>query len=255
MEKYSIDPTLGPGRSILYAKGEFESGNAAAAGNDVCRSEDVSGPGLLPTPAASGEQMTVTSTHANDTAAGSGIQAVRIHYLNTSGVLMTEDVEMNGTGDVDTVYTDAIFVQDFYSIRNGSIGGVGAGNVTIIKKGGAIATDLYSLIAAGGNKSLIPHRMVPAGQTLYLQSWRVAQSTASKRAAFRIRSTDMYGELLSGVFLFKDTCYIGAAASPDMNLHSIPVPAFSIVKVTHWSDTVGTEGSCSWWGYLKNDGT
>jgi hypothetical protein len=147
----------------MSAMGEFESGNVDAAGEDVCRWEDVSGPARLPTPASAGEQMTVTSDAAGDVNGSTGADTIRIHYLDASGDEQTEDITMNGTGDVDTVATDIRFVNDMHTLTVGT-GGVATGNITIIKKGGAIATDLYNLIAAGGNKSLVPHRMVPLGK-------------------------------------------------------------------------------------------
>ncbi|GAF74803.1 unnamed protein product, partial [marine sediment metagenome] len=49
------------GTTTMLAMGEFESGNVDAAGEDVCRWEDVSGPARLPTPAGAGEQMTLVS--------------------------------------------------------------------------------------------------------------------------------------------------------------------------------------------------
>jgi len=243
------------GISIMSAMGEFESGNVDVDGEDVCRWEDVSGPARLPTPAAAGEQMTVVSDEADDDNGNSpqvGALTIRIHYLDDTGAEQTEDVTLNGTAGVDTVATNIRFVQDMYTLTVGS-NGVAVGNITIIRKGGAIATDLYNLIAAGGNKSLVPHRMVPLAKTLYLQSWHCEQSTAGKRAAFRIRSTDMYGVLIPGVFCFKDTAYIGQGSSGRQELHGTLVPALSIVKVSQWSDTTGTEGSSGWWGFLVDN--
>lgn len=236
------------GHSVMSAMGEYESGNVDAAGEDVCRWEDVSGPPRLPTPAAAGEQMTLVSDDAADTSAGTGARTIRIHYLDATGAEQTEDVTMNGTTGVDTVATDMRFINDFYTLTVGS-NGVAVGNLTIIKKGGAIATDLYNLIAAGGNKSLVPHRMVPLGKTLYLQDWH-AEESGAKRCGFRIRSTDMFGVLLSGVFCFKDVAYIRSTSTGILSLHNTPVPALSIVKVSHWDDAAGGEGSVGWWGVL-----
>lgn len=239
------------GHSIMSAMGEFESGLVDAAGEDVCRHADVSGPVRLPTPAAAGEQMTIISSSANDTSAGTGIQTMRIHYLDNTGAEQTEDVTLNGTTGVDTVATDMRFINDFYALTVGS-NGVAVGNVTLYKKGGSIGSDLYNFVVAGGNKSLVPHRMIPLGKTLYLQDWHVAES-ANKRSAFRLRSTDMYGTLISGVFCFKDSLYIKGTASGALDLHNTPVPALSIIKVSHWDDQAGSEGSCGWWGVLVDD--
>ncbi len=82
----------------------------------------------------------------------------------------------------------------------------------------------------------------------------LSPAQASKRAAYRIRSTDMYGEAIPGVFNFKDTLYIGGPdSSGDANLFYTPVPSLSIVKISHWSDVDRTEGSCGWNGVLVED--
>jgi len=240
------------GITTMSAMGEFESGNIDAAGEDVCRWEDVSGPARLPTPAAIGEQMTVISDdNADNGATATGVLTVRLHYLDASGVEQTEDVILNGTTGVNTAATDIRFINDMYVLTVGS-NGVAEGNITVYKQGGSIGNDLYNLIALGGNKSLVPHRMVPFGKTLYLQSWHATEAQG-KRSAFRIRSTDMYGVLIPGVFCFKDVAYVNKAATGDLPLHGTPVPALSIIKVSHWDDAAGAEGSCGWWGYLVDD--
>lgn len=240
------------GMKIMSALGKYESGNIDLDGEDVCRWEDVGGPPRLPAPSASGEQMTLVSDDAADNGTSStGVLTVRIHYLDASGEEQTEDVTLDGTTPVDTVATDIRFVQDMYALTVGS-NGVAEGNIAIYKKGGSIANDLYNLIAMGGNKSLVPHKMVPANKTLYLEGWHCNEAQ-DKRAAFRIRSTDMYGVLLSGVFCFKDVAYLKGTGSGYRPLYSTPVPALSIVKVSHWDDAVGSEGSCGWWGKLVDN--
>jgi hypothetical protein len=57
----------------------------------------------------------------------------------------------------------------------------------------------------------------------------------------------MAGELIPGVFCFKDTCYMNKTTSGQLFLFE-KVPALSIVKVSGWPDAAGGEGSCSWWG-------
>jgi len=240
------------GHSIMSAMGEFESGNINAAGEDVCRSEDVGGPGKLPTPAPAGEQMTLISDdNADNGATATGVLTVRIEYLDALGVEQTEDVTLNGTTGVNTVATDIRFVNDMYALTVGS-NGVAEGSISIYKFGGSIATDLYNMIFEGGNKSLVPHRMVPLAKTLYLQSWHCSEAQG-RRCLFRIRSTDMNGVLIPGVFCFKDTIFLYQTSSGELPLRSVAVPALSIVKVSYWAIAVGAEGSCGWWGVLVDD--
>lgn len=243
------------GTSVMSALGEFESGNVDAAGEDVCRWEDVGGPARLPTPPDVGEQMTlISSDNADNGATTTGVLTVRIQYLDATGTEQTEDVTLNGTTGVNTVATDIRFVNDMYALTVGS-NGVAEGNITLYAFGGAIATDLYQFIALGGNKSLVPHRMVPVSKTLYLMGWHADEASAAARCVFKLRSTDMNGVLIPGVFCFKDVAYLNGASTGELELHGVPVPALSIVKVSGWSDAINTEGSCGWWGYLVNDGT
>jgi len=240
-----------PGYSVMNGMGEFESGIVDVDGADVCRAAEVGGGARLPEPADAGEQMTVISTSLEDGPGNNGILTLRIEYLDADGLFQTEDIVMNGTTAVDTVATDIRFVQDMYALTVGPVG-VAQGDITVIKKGGAAATDLYQFIVAGGNKSLVPHRMVPVGCHLVLKSWSATEGN-NKRAAFRLRSTDMNGLLLPGVFCFKDTTYLDGSTSGDMSIGVI-VPALSIVKASYWSIIVGSEGSVRWWGYLIEDG-
>ena len=244
------------GARQMSAMGEFESGNVDAAGEDVCRWEDVGGPPRLPTPAAAGESMMVVSDdQADNGTSATGVLTARLEYLDANGYEKTVDVTLNGTTAIDIAVaysiTDIRFVNDFYALTVGS-NGVAEGNIAIYKKTSDIATTLYQMIALGGNKSMVPHRMVPAGKTLYLQSWH-CEEAQNKRCAFRIRSTDMNGVLIPGVFCFKDVAYLNQSASGERSLHGIPVPALSIVKVSHWDDVALAEGSCGWWGVLLDN--
>jgi len=241
-----------PGVTVMSAMGEWEGGAIDVDGEDCCRWDDAGGPARLPTPSASGEQMTVISDNNKDGAGTqTGVLTIRIHYLDATGAEQTEDITMNGTTGVNTVATDIRFINDMYALTVGS-SGVSDGNISIYKQGGSIANDLYSLIGKGGNKSLVPHRMVPLGKTLYLMGWH-AEVSSNDRCAIRIRSTDMYGSIISGVFCFKGVAYIAKFASGELDLHATPVPELSIVKVSHWDDQAGSEGSCGWWGYLETN--
>ncbi len=240
------------GLTIMSAMGEWESGNVDLDGEDCCRWEDVGGPARLTSPPDVGERMTVVSDdNADNGATATGALTIRIEYLNAAGAERTEDITLNGTTIVNTVATDIRFVNDMYTLTVGS-NGVAEGNIGIYKFGGSIAANLYQMIGAGGNKSLVPHRMIPAGKTLYLQNWH-AEVSSNDRVALRIRSTDMNGFLLPGVFCFKDVVYMSKFASGQLELHGTKIPSLSIVKISHWDDQAGSEGSCGWWGILVNN--
>ncbi|MCP4322724.1 MAG: hypothetical protein GY787_12935 [Alteromonadales bacterium] len=238
------------GHSIMSAMGERLAVQITANGEDIWRGNDLTpaptSHTVIPTPSAAGEQMTIVSESVEDKdTTGTGVWTIKIHYLDASGDEQTEDITMNGTTEVDTVATDIRFVQDMYSTYvNGT--GVAGGHIKIYKKGSSGL--VYNMIAAGGNKSLVPHRMVPTGKTLILKQWR-AEEMRDKRVVCRIRSTDMYGTLIAGVFCFKDNTALRKTTSGDISLN-IAIPALSIVKVSAWADQADSEAACSWWGVL-----
>jgi len=229
------------GQRIFNAMGERESMGTTSTGEDIWRGAATT----IPTPSAAGEQMTfVSSNDADNGATATGVLTVKMHYLDATGAEQEETITMNGTTEVDTVATDIRFVNDIYSLTVGS-NGVAEGNIIVYKKGAAAT--IYNLIALGGNKSLVPSRMIPLGKTLILKEWH-AEEAQARRVNFRIRSTDMYGVLIPGVFCFKDAIYLKQDSS-SFHLNA-KIPALSIIKVSGWASQAGAEGSCGWWGIL-----
>lgn len=232
-----------PGQRIFWAMGSRPSIGSTTNGEDMWQGSATS----MPEPADAGEQMTVNSTNAADTAAGTGVQEVTIEYIKGDGTEATEVIATNG-GTVNTTATDIRFVNDFYGTARGS-NGVAEGDIEIYKLGAA--TTIYNLIPEGGNKSLVSSRMVPIAKKLVLKEWH-AEESKGKRTEFRIRSTDMSGVLYDGVFLFKGNVDLENSVSGPLALN-ILVPALSIVKVSAWADLTGAAGTCGWWGILRND--
>ncbi|MCP5015679.1 MAG: hypothetical protein GY938_10460, partial [Ketobacter sp.] len=185
----------------------------------------------VPTPSASGEQMEWLSESANDTIAGTGIQKVKLEVLRVSGARRTIELDTNGTTPVPLPDTDVIFINDMYSSQVGS-NGVAAGHGLVRN----VATPglVYDMIAAGGNRSLVPHFMVPAGMKLKLNYWDATEGQG-KRVSVRIRADcTSSGVRQAGVFLFKDIAYLKQSGKEAMLCDTIP--EFSIVKVSGWPD-------------------
>jgi len=229
------------GVSIMNAFGERENMGTTATGEDVWRGTATT----IPIPSSSGEQMTLVSDDTQDTTLGTGARRIKLHYIQAvTGAEMVETVDLDGTTPVDTVATDIMFINDIYTVLTGS-NGVAEGDIIVYKKGAA--STIYSMISAGGNKAMIPNRMVPAGHTLVMKGWH-CEEAQGKRCAIRIRSTDMRGVLLP-VFCFKDVAYLKQTASGMLELND-NIPALSIIKVSAWPDQAAAETSCSWWGEL-----
>jgi len=229
-----------PGWSVWQAFGHRESMTNATAGEDLWPGTAA----IVPTPGT--EFIRVKSSSADDAAAGTGVQQVRMHWIDSDYDQQTTTLDLNGTSAVLFVASaDCRFINDLYATQVGS-DGVAAGDIIAYKA--TDATEIYSMIAAGGNKASLPHRMVPDGYQLLPMAWH-AEESAGKRVRTRIRSTDMDGTLLSGVFCFKDEAYIAGDATSDLPL-SFVAPSRSIVKVSGWGRQAGAEASCGWWGYL-----
>ncbi len=218
--------------TIWRALGENGSFGTTASGEDVWRGNELTpaptATDVIPTPPDAGEQMTIVSeSSSDDSPSGSGAQMVRIDFIEADGTESYEVLVMNGTTGVNTTSTTIRFVNDMYTISAGS-GGVAAGHIKIYKTG--TVGLVYNMIAAGGNKSLVPHRMVPADKVLIVKKWNASEA-GDKRITFRIRSTDMNGTLIPGVFCFKGTTYVKKQSSGDLELN-VPIPELSIIKVS-----------------------
>ncbi len=241
---------LMPGLEIMRALGERETIGTTVAGEDIWRGNELTPAPTshtkLPIPAVGGEQMTVVSeSDADNGATATGALTVMIHYLDINGDEQTEILTIDGTMPVNTEATDMTFINDFHVLTVGS-NGVSEGHIKIYKTGSAGL--VYNMIAAGGNKSLVPMRKIPTGKTLLIKRWHATEAQG-KRVAFRIRSTDHHGTLFPGVFIFKGVSYLKQSVSGDMEVIQC-VPELSIIKVTGWAIIINAEGSCGWWGVL-----
>ena len=240
---------LVPGWSIMSAMGERESMGTTVSGEDIWRGNDLTpaptSHTTIPTPASAGEQMEVVSESASDSSIGTGVQSVTIDYLTATGAEpRSVIVTLAGTTPVQ-LPASIRFVQDMHSYTTG-VNGVAAGHIKVRQT--STPGRVYNMIAQGGNKSLVPLRMVPAGRLLLLRSWH-AEEAQSKRCAFRIRSTSIHGDRRPGVFLFKGVGYLKQTTSGDIPLQ-VAIPELAIVKVSGWPVVSGAEGSTGWWGFL-----
>lgn len=186
--------------------------------------------GLYVFPAAGGIQMEVAGG-ANDTAAGSGVQQVMIHYLDANYIQKSEFVEMNGATPVNTVATDILRVQNMHSSRVGS-GGVAAGAITLESTDSAVE---YTRIRAGINTSLTGVWTVPANQTLYITEWETGAiaTTANRTTEFFLRATSSFhGILLPGIFNVKDIIHLQLGSIETSFDLPLKIPAKADVKVS-----------------------
>jgi hypothetical protein len=149
--------------------------------------------GILGHP-ASPAIMSVSSTSANDTSAGTGARTVYILGINGTGGYTSETVILNGQTAVNTVHAyDSI---ERMSVVTVGSGGKNAGDITMgtgVVTAGVPAVP-YGQIATGENSSLIGHWTCPTGHTGYLVGGSISSGTETGSSyivgRLRLRGTD-----------------------------------------------------------------
>ena len=111
-------------------------------------------------------QRSIKSTSPNDTSDGTGARTVTINYLNTSFVLKSETITLNGTTAVATANSDIAFIESMVVASVGSAGG-NVGTINFFTDNVGVGS-IWGSIAAGDNQTFWAHHYVPAGVTCYI---------------------------------------------------------------------------------------
>jgi hypothetical protein len=121
---------------------------------------------------------------ANDTAAGTGAQAITVEGLDQTGAEASEDIELAGASASSATTTTFIRVFRAYIAdgRAGTYTGANTGNIVV--ENGSGGTDLIQ-ISAGEGQSQYCAYTIPLGYTGYLLS-ALVQADAAKAADFRL---------------------------------------------------------------------
>ena len=128
---------------------------------------------------ASATIMKVSSSSANDAAAGTGARTVRVVGLDASYNVISEIVSLNGQTSVNTLGT-YLRINDFYVLTAGSgntAAGtlyVGTGSVT-----SGVPATVYSQIQTAYNAQSQAVYTVPAGYTAYVSSYTFTSNCAT----------------------------------------------------------------------------
>ena len=154
--------------------------------------------GLINLP-GTGIQMQVVSSSIADTALGTGVQSVKITYLDNSYAEKSTVVTMNGTGAVNTTPTDILRVNSF-RVETAGTNGKAAGNISLQSVGGGT---IYSYISVGYTRARNSSYTVPAGKTLYIVQFTSGFGYAANQTHYsRIytRVTQNEGVRTPGIF-------------------------------------------------------
>ena len=157
--------------------------------------------GLYPWAAvdAAAGQVTISSTSANDTSAGTGARTATIYGLDLSGVDQNETLTMNGQTAVTSVSS---YSRIFRIIINTA--GTGLKNAGIVRVGtgavaGGVPAVVWALVDIGRNQTLQAVWTVPAGKTFYMTD--ATFSVGGSKGAEGVMMVRPPGELFQVKFL------------------------------------------------------
>jgi hypothetical protein len=150
--------------------------------------------------AAAALQMTVSSSDADDTSAGTGARTVLIAGLDANYAVISETVTMNGQTAVTTTNSflrinSMLVTTAGSSFANEGIIYIGTGTVT-----SGVPATIYNVISAGFNNATSSQYTIPAGYTGYLTIARIglAQDAGTTLITARTRFVGTNGIALTG---------------------------------------------------------
>lgn len=204
--------------------------------------------GIYVPPDDAGIQMTVTSTNANDTSAGTGVREVEVHYLDGSGIEQTELVTTNG-GSVNTTATDIRRINYFHTTSAGS-GGAAAGAINLTNTAGTVQ---YAVIPAGGNFSRHGFFTIPSNKIGMITGCYIGAGSSVSGRLFRCllrTTTDHKGVLTPGIFQYKRMFLVEDAGIQIKFDIPIIAPGLTDIKISGTNDA-GIEATCYIEGFYE----
>jgi len=203
---------------------------------------------------AGGVQMTLVSTSAQDSAAGTGVRTLRFNYLDANLNPQSEIVTMNGTTPVLTTATNVRWVGDLHGLTFGSVKGA-VGDITVTNSG-----TRYKLLDAGARGTRSTAFRVPAGKRLVVHSLFAGANSGSAAAKVQISFVaSVIGNLDGSVDRFEDVGLLfrqgtielqdNTTALADGALAAFPAGAIVAFRVT--ADKAAT-ASAGFYGWIEN---
>ncbi len=130
--------------------------------------------------ATAAEVVTVVSGSVADAAAGTGARTVQIFGLDASYEEQSETVTLNGTTAVDSA--NSYIRLDRAVVLTAGSGGVNAGAITIAQK--VTTANVFVVMPAGYNATMIAATTIPANKVGYLAGWFATMAKAAAGAIF-----------------------------------------------------------------------
>lgn len=208
--------------------------------------------GVYPWIAAGGIALEVVSTSTADTIDGTGVQKVRVNYLDTDYSAQSQILNMAGQTPVALTDTTILRVNAIRATQVGT-GLVAAGEITC-RLVGSPAT-VYRGIATGYTRGRGATYTVPIGKTLYITSITVSSghTTAGKVVRWIARAQVDDTAPTVRIPFFQPFFEIMTQDHSVVREFEIPVavPATADVKVSATSNGAGAFCSCALRGWLE----
>jgi hypothetical protein len=199
---------------------------------------------------ASATVMTVSSSSASDTAAGTGARTVYINGLDANYNEISETVTLNGTSGVNTVnsYLRMFHVMVATAGSGGAAVGaiyVGTGTITA-----GVPANVYGVYGANGGSTACIWT-VPAGYTAHIVSAAIAAGCTTANA---FTSLGLYNRPLGGVFdnTVQGRCANGAPFAIPF-FYPISFPEKTDLEIRAASTTASSVSAQMQIVYIKND--
>ena len=192
---------------------------------------------------AGGIQLSLVSTSANDTAAGTGVRTVDVDVLLADYSAATITLTLNGVTPVLSTETNILRINDFHAMTVGS-GGAPAGTVTLKN---VAATITYAQLTPPYNAMRQAIYTVPLGKTLYIVAWKYGAGLAGVYANFLLRATTSNTDELLPVDLFhiREEGVVEGGSEYVVLPVPIKILATSDVKVSAISDGAASNAICT----------
>lgn len=196
--------------------------------------------GVAPTYTAAIE-VAIISSDTNDTAAGTGAQAVLIEYVNDSYDFASATIETNGTSESTQTIDDLIHLNRARVTRVGTFGGSNIGTLTIrISSGGASVAQ----IAAGFGRTERTHFLIARNYEATLDNLYVSVDSAKTTSATLFVQTN-YNDVTTPFSGAKQVLYgfTGLSGFASEDFHKSPPTITETPARIWWEADVGSNNT------------
>jgi hypothetical protein len=205
--------------------------------------------GALYVPPAIGVQPSIASTSINDTAGGTGIRLLEVHYLDSNLIPHEEFIIPNGVAPVLMVATDVRWINCMHAHTVGAAGGA-AGTITASFGGNAL-----SIIAIADLRCRSSLRMVPKGKVCFVKTLVGGATSGTASASVHIELVasvmDQHQFTQQGLlFAFSEVAVQDSSEALDLSLPGM-FPEGTIIGMSLTTDKAALVTG-TWFGWLED---